>query len=118
MPENEQIQDTIARDIYRQYAMTLIAINDFVHDKYSEKYTLENAQKMMDLLAGIANKFLDEKIKKEDKIALNELFSRQKKFVAIEYDKKELKNVKSCAREIIEEYNRLCLKSRVFNISS
>jgi hypothetical protein len=117
VPENEQIQDTIARDIYRQYAMSLMAINEFVHDKHSERFSLENAQKQMDLLAGIANRFLEEKVKKDDKLALNDLFSHQKKFVELEYDKDRIRDYKKCARETIDEYYRMCLRSRVFNVS-
>jgi hypothetical protein len=118
MSENEQIQDIIAHDIYRQYAMTLIAINDFVHDKYSEKYTLENAQKQIDLLAGVANMFILEKIKKEDKPVIDKLIEKQKHFVNIDFKKIDVAATKIEAREIIDEYYRLFLKTRIFNIST
>lgn len=118
MPEErEQIQDTIARDIYKLYTLTLAAVNDFVHDNYSEKFTLDNAQKMMDMLAGLTNNLLEEKVKKEDKAALTKLIEDQKTFVSMTFDKETVKTTKTFARKTIDEYYRLCLKSRIFNIS-
>jgi hypothetical protein len=112
-------------DIYRQYAMTVIACNAFRFDKYTEPHTLIRAQEQLSLLGAIANQYMlkrvgtaeDESTKK--RLAdVEKLIKCQKWFVELVVnDKKEKPDydkIKARAMKICDDYDRLLLEIGIF----
>jgi hypothetical protein len=110
-------------DIYRQYAMTLLSVNEFFYDKTDAgmKFSLGEAQKQLSILGGIANNYLlkrvgddDDDRTKNDRCEVKILIDRQEKFITIKTDKAlEYDPIKTDAMSIIKEYDRLLLKHGV-----
>ncbi len=126
MPDEHPLDETIRQgDIYRQYAVTLLAVNTFIFDtvKASKKFTMNEAQKQLSILGGIANNYLynrgigikqDENSITPDEKEINDLLSKHKSFVnAKNDDNTNYELLKTTANEIILEYDRLFLKHGV-----
>jgi hypothetical protein len=122
MSEEKPIIETLREsDIYRQYAVTLLACNAFYYDKVGEKFSMIAAQQQLSILGGIANNYLEKRvgIGNDEKTArsrheVTALTVRQKSFVILTPDKTTDYNwAKLEAIGIIEEYDRLLIKHGV-----
>lgn len=110
-------------DIYRQYAMTLLSVNEFFYDKTNAGmvFTLNESQKQLSILGGIANNYMLKRVgddeddrTKNDRCEIKILIDRQAKFIKIKpVEISEFDPVKNEAMSIITEYDRLLLKHGV-----
>ena len=119
-PAGETIRET---DIYRQYAIALLAMNEFYYDQNDAgmNFTFPRAQKELSVLGGICNNYLLKRVENSDnetdmitREEITSLIERQRTLVqtriikTMDYD-----NLKTEGMTIILEYDRLNIKTGV-----
>ena len=124
MPVENAIDKTSIRegDIYRQFALALLQMNEFAYSIKAEKFELNNAQKLLSIFAGITNRYLlkrigdgDDEISRTAAATAKNLICRQEKFVKLDKDKiTDFTHIKIEGLSIMEEYDRLLLKHGIF----
>jgi hypothetical protein len=113
--EKELINTIIEKDIYRQWAKTLLFVNEFSFDTRTEKYTMIDAQREINLLGNIANRYICKRGEDQDKNDIRNLRKEQKDFQLLKSNKDlDFATIKTKAQHIIDEYYRLCLKTGIF----
>lgn len=124
MTDEKPLVETVREgDIYRQYAMSLLAVNTFFYDTNTAgmKFSMNEAQKQLSILGGIANNYLLKRVgddqdeaSEKARTEVNEIITRQQKFVTSTIDKTiEFDTIKTESMSIIKEYDRLLLRHGV-----
>jgi hypothetical protein len=124
MTDEKPLVETVREgDIYRQYAMSLLAVNVFFYDTNSAgmKFSMNEAQKQLSIQGGIANNYLLKRVgddeddaSKTARTEVNSLITRQEKFITSTIDKTvEFEATKTESMNIIKEYDRLLLRHGV-----
>jgi hypothetical protein len=122
VPDERPIVSTVREsDIYRQYAVTLLAVNNFYYDLVGAKFSMNTAQQQLSVLGGVANNYLIKRVgdgtddqSKRSRGEVEALVTRQKLFVRQAITKNtDFEAAKTDAMCLIEDYYRLLLRHGV-----
>lgn len=113
--QNVNVQSVREADIYRQFAVTLMTINNFIYDEYTQKHSLNASQAALALLGGISDRYMAKRSSDDDKAPIEKLIKDAKAFCSIRPEKTtNYTSIKLEAGRIIDEYDRILLKVAIF----